>query len=73
MAQKISGFIKLNVPVGNVQPNSAVGAALALRQINVMAFCSAFNSQTKHLKLGSSTPVLITRYADQSFTFNIKG
>jgi large subunit ribosomal protein L11 len=72
MAKKIVGFIKLQVPAGKANPSPPVGPALGQRGLNIMEFCKAFNAQTQKMEPGLALPVVITAYADKSFTFIIK-
>jgi large subunit ribosomal protein L11 len=71
MAKKIVGFIKLQIPAGQANPAPPVGPALGQHQVNIMAFCQAFNAQTQ-ANLGTITPVEITVYEDRSITFVTK-
>ncbi len=72
MAKKIVGFIKLQVPAGKANPSPPIGPALGQRGLNIMEFCKAFNAQTQSYEPGLKLPVVITAYADKSFTFIIK-
>ena len=72
MAKKIVGFIKLQVPAGSANPSPPIGPALGQRGLNIMEFCKAFNAQTQNLEKGMPVPVVITAYADRSFTFVTK-
>jgi large subunit ribosomal protein L11 len=72
MAKKIVGFIKLQVPAGKANPSPPIGPALGQRGLNIMEFCKAFNAQTQGVEPGLPLPVVITAYADKSFTFVIK-
>ena len=72
MAKKIVGFIKLQVPAGKANPSPPIGPALGQRGLNIMEFCKAFNAQTQSLEPGLPIPVVITAYADKSFTFIMK-
>jgi large subunit ribosomal protein L11 len=72
MAKKIIGFIKLQIPAGKANPSPPVGPALGQRGLNIMEFCKAFNAQTQNLEPGLPTPVVITAFADKSFTFILK-
>ena len=72
MAKKIVGFIKLQVPAGKANPSPPIGPALGQRGLNIMEFCKAFNAQTQGVEPGLPLPVVITAYADKSFTFSIK-
>jgi large subunit ribosomal protein L11 len=68
----ISGYVKLQVPAGQANPAPPVGTALGPRGVNLMEFCKAFNEKTKTMEAGSPIPVVITIYADKSFTFETK-
>ncbi|MFQ5455584.1 MAG: 50S ribosomal protein L11 [Nitrospirota bacterium] len=71
MAKKVSGFIKLQIPAGKANPAPPVGPALGQHGVNIMEFCKAFNAKTQNQ--GDITiPVVITVYADRSFTFVTK-
>jgi large subunit ribosomal protein L11 len=72
MAKKISGYIKLQVPAGNATPSPPLGPALGQRGVNIMEFCKAFNAATGDLEKGTPTPVIITVFADKSFTYVTK-
>ena len=72
MAKKIIGYIKLQVPAGKANPSPPIGPALGQRGLNIMEFCKAFNAQTQKVEPGLALPVVITAYADKSFTFIIK-
>jgi|SRR5690606_11099640 len=72
MAKKIVGFIKLQIPAGKANPSPPIGPALGQRGLNIMEFCKAFNAQTQSLEPGLVLPVVITAYADKSFTFILK-
>ena len=72
MAKKITGFIKLQVPAGKANPSPPIGPALGQRGLNIMEFCKTFNAQTQGVEPGLPLPVVITAYADKSFTFIIK-
>jgi large subunit ribosomal protein L11 len=72
MAKKVVGFIKLQVPAGKANPSPPIGPALGQRGLNIMEFCNAFNAQTQKLEPGMPIPVVITAYADRSFTFITK-
>jgi|SRR5690625_492736 len=69
MAKKIVGFIKLQVPAGKANPAPPIGPALGQRGLNIMEFCKAFNAETQGMEPGLPIPVVITAYADKSFTF----
>jgi large subunit ribosomal protein L11 len=72
MAKKIVGLIKLQVPAGKANPSPPIGPALGQRGLNIMEFCKAFNAATQSLEPGMPIPVVITAYADRSFTFVTK-
>src|SRR5512145_3028912 len=72
MAKKIVGLIKLQVPAGKANPSPPIGPALGQRGLNIMEFCKAFNAQTQKMEPGLPVPVVITAYADKSFTFIMK-
>ncbi len=72
MAKKISGYIKLQIAAGQANPSPPVGPALGQYGVNIMEFCKAFNAATSQLQPGSPVPVVITVYADRSFTFITK-
>ena len=72
MAKKIVGMIKLQVPAGKANPSPPIGPALGQRGLNIMEFCKAFNAQTQKMEPGLMLPVVITAYADKSFTFILK-
>jgi large subunit ribosomal protein L11 len=72
MAKKVVGFIKLEVPAGKANPSPPIGPALGQRGLNIMEFCKAFNAQTQNLEPGMPIPVVITAYADRSFSFVTK-
>ena len=72
MAKKIIGYIKLQVPAGKANPSPPIGPALGQRGLNIMEFCKAFNAQTQGVEPGLPLPVVITAFADKSFTFVIK-
>ena len=71
MSQKVTGFIKLQIPAGKATPAPPVGPALGQHGVNIMAFTKEFNERTKD-KAGLIIPVVITVYADKSFTFITK-
>jgi large subunit ribosomal protein L11 len=71
MAKKITGYIKLQVPAGKANPSPPVGPALGQHGVNIMQFCKEFNARTQN-DLGMIIPVVITVYADRSFTFITK-
>ncbi len=72
MAKKIIGYIKLQIPAGKANPSPPIGPALGQRQLNIMEFCKAFNAATQKMEPGLPVPVIITAYADKSFTFTMK-
>ncbi|MEF8698898.1 MAG: 50S ribosomal protein L11 [Candidatus Accumulibacter sp. UW25] len=72
MAKKITGYIKLQVPAGKANPSPPIGPALGQRGLNIMEFCKSFNAQTQGLEPGLPIPVVITAFADKSFTFIMK-
>ena len=72
MAKKVVGFIKLQVPAGKANPSPPIGPALGQRGLNIMEFCKAFNAQTQNMEQGMPVPVVITAYADRTFTFITK-
>src|SRR5437899_3993768 len=69
--KKIVGQIKLQIPAGAANPSPPVGPALGQRGVNIMEFCKAFNAQTQNMP-GMTIPVMVTVYADRSFTFVTK-
>src|SRR5260364_379797 len=72
MAKKISGFIKLQIPAGKANPSPPVGPALGQRGLNIMEFCKAFNARTQNMEPGLPVPVVITAFAEKSFSFILK-
>ena len=72
MAKKITGYLKLQVPAGSATPSPPIGPALGQRGLHIMEFCKAFNAKTAEQEKGAPTPVVITIYADKSFTFETK-
>ena len=72
MAKKVTGYLKLQVPAGSANPSPPIGPALGQRGLNIMEFCKAFNAQTQGVEPGLPIPVVITAYADKSFTFVMK-
>ena len=72
MAKKIIGYIKLQVPAGKANPSPPIGPALGQRGLNSMEFCKAFNAKTQQMEPGLPIPVVITAFADKSFTFVMK-
>ena len=71
MAQKITGYIKLQIPAGKATPAPPVGPALGQKGVNILAFTKEFNERTKN-QMGMIIPVVITVYADRSFSFITK-
>ncbi len=71
MAKKVMDYIKLQIEAGKANPAPPVGPALGQRGVNIMEFCKAFNEKTKD-KMGFKVPVVITVYADRSFSFVTK-
>jgi len=71
VAKKVVGQVKLQIPAGAANPSPPVGPALGQRGVNIMEFCKAFNAQTQNMQ-GLVIPVIITVYADRSFTFVTK-
>ncbi len=72
MAKKIEAYIKLQVKAGQANPSPPVGPALGQKGVNIMEFCKAFNAATQGVEAGTPLPVVITVYADRSFTFITK-
>jgi large subunit ribosomal protein L11 len=72
VAKKIEAYIKLQVAAGQANPSPPVGPALGQHGVNIMEFCKAFNAKTQSLEPGLPTPVIITVFADKSFTFVTK-
>ncbi|ASX26769.1 50S ribosomal protein L11 [Candidatus Williamhamiltonella defendens] len=72
MAKKIQAIVKLQVSAGMANPSPPVGPALGQQGVNIMEFCKAFNAKTESLEKGLPIPVVITVYADRSFTFETK-
>jgi len=72
MAKKVQAYIKLQVAAGQANPSPPVGPALGQHGVNIMEFCKAFNAQTQNIEPGLPIPVVITVYADRSFTFIMK-
>ena len=68
MAKKVVGMVKLQVSAGQANPSPPVGPALGPHGVNIMEFCKAFNAQTQNMEKGAPIPVVITAYADRSFT-----
>jgi large subunit ribosomal protein L11 len=71
MAQKVTGYVKLQLPAGKASPSPPVGPALGQHGINIMAFCKDFNARTASQE-GMIIPVVITVFSDRSFTFVLK-
>jgi large subunit ribosomal protein L11 len=71
-SKKISTYIKLQVPAGKANPSPPVGPALGQHGLNIMEFCKAFNSKTQNTEGGLPVPVIITVYADKTFSFETK-
>src|SRR3989440_6171737 len=72
MTKKVTGYLKLQVPAGSATPSPPIGPALGQRGLNIMEFCKAFNAQSAKMEKGTPIPVVITTYADRSFTFEMK-
>ena len=72
VAKKIVAYIKLQVPAGKANPSPPIGPALGQRGLNIMEFCKAFNAATQKMEPGLPVPVVITAYADKSFTYIMK-
>jgi len=72
MAKKVQGYVKLQVPAGSANPSPPIGPALGQQGVNIMEFCKQFNAATQKLEKGLPIPVVITVYADRSFTFVMK-
>ena len=72
MAKKVTGYIKLQVPAGKANPAPPIGPALGQHGVNIMEFCKAFNAKTSTMDPDMKIPVVITVYADRSFTFETK-
>ena len=72
MAKKVQAYIKLQVAAGRANPSPPVGPALGQHGVKIMEFCKAFNAQTQSMEAGMPVPVVITVYADRSFTFITK-
>ena len=70
--KKVSACIKLQVPAGQANPSPPVGPALGQHGLNIMEFCKTFNAQTQNTEEGLPIPVIITVYADKSFSFETK-
>ena len=69
MAKKVNALIKLQVRAGEANPSPPVGPALGQHGVNIMEFCKAFNAETQDMEKGMPIPVVITVYADKSFTY----
>jgi large subunit ribosomal protein L11 len=69
MAKKIVGYIKLQIPAGKANPSPPVGPALGQRGLNIMQFVKDFNAQTANMEPGMPVPVVITAYADRTYSF----
>ena len=72
MAKKVTGYLKLQVPAGSANPAPPIGPALGQRGLNIMQFCKDFNAQTQKLEKGAPIPVVITIFADRSFSFEMR-
>ena len=72
MAKKVTGYLKLQVPAGAANPSPPIGPALGQRGLNIMEFCKAFNAQTQNLERNAPIPVVITIFADRSFSFEMR-
>lgn len=72
MAKKITGYIKLQVAAGKANPSPPIGPALGQRGLNIMEFCKAFNAKSQGMEPGMPIPVVITVYADKTFSFEMK-
>jgi large subunit ribosomal protein L11 len=72
MAKKIAGYVKLQVPAGQANPSPPIGPALGQAGLNIMEFCKAFNAETQQMEQGMPIPVVITVYADRTFSFVTK-
>lgn len=72
MAKKITGYIKLQVPAGKANPSPPIGPALGQRGLNIMEFCKAFNAESQGMEAGMPIPVVITVYADRTFSYVMK-
>ena len=72
MAKKVQGYVKLQVPAASANPSPPIGPALGQQGVNIMEFCKQFNAATQKLEKGLPIPVVITVYADRSFTFIMK-
>jgi len=72
MAKKVSAYIKLQVPAGQANPSPPIGPALGQHGVNIMGFCKEFNAASQSIEPGLPIPVVITVYADKSFTYIMK-
>jgi large subunit ribosomal protein L11 len=72
MAKKVEAVFRLEIPAGQANPSPPVGPALGQRGLNIMEFCKAFNAHTQNTEQGTPIPVVITAYADRSFSFETK-
>ena len=72
MAKKIQAYVRLQVPAGKANPSPPVGPALGQHGVNIQEFCKSFNARTQGLEAGLPIPVVITVFADRSFTFQTK-
>ena len=72
MAKKVVGYIKLQIPAGKANPSPPVGPALGQRGLNIMQFVKEFNAATQQMEPGMPVPVVITAYADRTFSFIMK-
>jgi len=72
MAKKVQAYVKLQVAAGMANPSPPVGPALGQQGVNIMEFCKAFNAATQGMEPGLPIPVVITAFADKSFTFVMK-
>lgn len=70
--KKVTGYLKLVIPAGKANPAPPIGPALGQRGLNIMEFCKAFNAKTQSMEPNMPLPVVVTIYADRSFTFEIK-
>ncbi len=72
MAKKVVGYIKLQIPAGKANPSPPVGPALGQRGLNIMQFCKEFNARTQNMEPGMPVPIVITAFADRTFSFITK-
>ena len=72
MAKKITGYLKLQVPAGAANPSPPIGPALGQRGLNIMQFCKDFNAASQDMEKGSPVPVVLTIFADRTFSFEMK-